>query len=157
MWVQHSGGLPGFSTNLCFPKERVGALALLNGIGEAEVLAMDLAGIGRTAVRESAPVIAPPAAMPESYRSLLGIYIGPQSGELIGWSGATRSSCSSRQTIPCGGRPALTATDDPDVFTVDPGFRPSGEPTTFARTNDGRVRSVFLGGETWTRLDPVSG
>ncbi len=54
-------------------------------------------------------------------------------------------------------RPTLTATEDPDVFTVDPGFRPSGEPATFARTDDGRVRSMFLGGETWTRLDPVSG
>jgi hypothetical protein len=52
-------------------------------------------------------------------------------------------------------RPSISPTDDPDVFTVDPGFRPSGEPATFARTEDGRVRTLFLGGETWSRLDPV--
>jgi D-alanyl-D-alanine carboxypeptidase len=157
VWGQHSGGLPGFSTNLCFdPKERVGSIALLNGIGDAEALAMDLAGIGRTAVREAAPKIAPPAAMPESYRSLLGIYIGPQSGELIRleWRDGKLMFVSPDDPV---WRPTLTATDDPDVFTVDPGFRPSGEPATFDRTDDGRVRSVFLGGETWGRLDPVSG
>ncbi len=157
VWVQHSGGLHGFTTDLCFdPKERVGAIALLNGIGDPEALAMDLAGIARTAVREAAPVIAPPAAMPESYRSLLGIYIGPQSGELIRleWRDAKLMFVSADDPV---WRPTLTATDDPDVFTVDPGFRPSGEPAAFARSDDGRVRSVFLGGETWSRLDPVSG
>jgi D-alanyl-D-alanine carboxypeptidase len=157
VWVQHSGGLPGFTTNLCFdPKERVGAIALLNGIGEAEALAMDLAGIARTAVREAAPVIAPPPAMPESYLSLLGIYISPQSGELIRleWRDGKLIFLSADDPV---WRPTLTATHDPDVFSVDPGFRPSGEPATFARTAGGRVRSVFLGGETWSRLDPVSG
>jgi CubicO group peptidase (beta-lactamase class C family) len=157
VWVQHSGGLPGFSTNLCFdPKERVGAIALFNGIGYAEKLTMDLAGIARTAVREAAPVIEPPAAMPEPYRSILGIYISPQSGELIRleWRDAKLMFVSADDPV---WRPTLTATDDPDVFTVDPGFRPSGEPAAFARTDDGRVRSVFLGGETWSRLDPVSG
>ena len=101
-------------------------------------------------------MIAPPAAMPESYRSLLGIYIGPDSGELIRleWRDAKLMFISADDPV---WRPTLTATDDPDVFTVDPGFRPSGEPATFARTDDGRVRSMFLGGETWTRLDPVSG
>jgi D-alanyl-D-alanine carboxypeptidase len=157
VWVQHSGGLPGFTTNLCFdPKERVGAIALLNGIGEAEALAMDLAGIARTAVREAAPVIAPPPAMPESYLSLLGIYISPQSGELIRleWRDGKLIFLSADDPV---WRPTLTATHDPDVFSVDPGFRPSGEPATFARTAGGRVRSVFLGGETWSRLDPVGG
>jgi hypothetical protein len=51
--VQHSGVLHGFTTNVCFdPKEKVGAIALLNGIGDAPALAMDLATIARAAVRE---------------------------------------------------------------------------------------------------------
>jgi D-alanyl-D-alanine carboxypeptidase len=157
VWVQHSGGLDGFTTDICFdPKERVGAIALFNGIGDAEALAMDLAGVARTAVREATPVIKPPATMPEPYRPLLGFYIAAQSGELIRleWRDAKLTFVSMDDPV---WRPTLTATDDPDVFTVDPGFRPSGEPATFARTDDGRVRSVFLGGETWARLDPVSG
>ena len=56
IWVQHSGGLPGFITNICFdPKERVGAIVLLNGGTDAAELSMDLAGLARDAVRSTAP------------------------------------------------------------------------------------------------------
>ena len=35
----HSGGLPGYTTNVCFdPREGVGAIALLNGIANAAEL-----------------------------------------------------------------------------------------------------------------------
>ena len=48
IWVQHSGGLHGFSSNVCFdPKERVGAIALLNGDGDAADLAMALGAVAR--------------------------------------------------------------------------------------------------------------
>ena len=34
IWVQHSGGLHGFNTNICFdPEHKVGAIVLLNGAG----------------------------------------------------------------------------------------------------------------------------
>jgi hypothetical protein len=35
--------------------------------------------------------------------------------------------------------------------------QPSDQPRSVHPQDDGRVRSVFLGGETWARLDPVSG
>jgi hypothetical protein len=156
IWVQHSGGLHGFITNACFdPKEKVGAIALLNGIEEAADLAMDLGGIARTAVREAAPAIEPPAPTPDAYRPLLGFYVSVESGDVIRleWRDATLVFLSDADPA---WRPTLASTDDPDVFVVEPGFRPSGEEATFARTADGRVRSMFMGGETWARLDPVA-
>ena len=35
-WVQHSGGLPGFTSNACFDRDsRVGAIVLVNGVADA--------------------------------------------------------------------------------------------------------------------------
>jgi CubicO group peptidase (beta-lactamase class C family) len=155
IWVQHSGGLPGFITNVCFDgKERVGAIALLNGIDDAEKLAMDLAEIARTAILEAAPPIEAPPKTPDAYRPLVGMYVSISGGELVRLEWRDGKLMFIMPDDPAW-RPTLSATDDPDVFTVDPGFRPSGEPATFTRTADGRVRAMFLGGETWSRLDPV--
>jgi D-alanyl-D-alanine carboxypeptidase len=154
-WVQHSGGLHGFITNVCFdPKQRVGAIALLNGVGEAADLAMDLGALARTAVLGAAPAIEPPATTPEAYRSLLGIYAAAEFGDLfrLEWRDAKLCLVDPREPAWC---PTLTPTDDPDVFTIDPGVRESGEQATFARTADGRVRSLFLAAGTLSRLDPV--
>ena len=52
IWVQHSGGLPGHCTNVCFdPKSGLGAIALVNGDGDASALAMGLAGVARDAAQ----------------------------------------------------------------------------------------------------------
>ena len=52
IWIQHSGALYGFTSNVCFdPKENVGAIVLLNGIGNAAQLAMDLGTVARKAAR----------------------------------------------------------------------------------------------------------
>lgn len=76
IWIQHAGGLNGFITNICFnPKERVGAIVLLNGIADAAVLSLELAAIARDAVREAAIAIEPAAPMPPAYRDLLGMYV----------------------------------------------------------------------------------
>jgi len=155
IWVQHSGGLPGFVTNVCFdPGERVGAIALLNGSEDAAELAMDLGGIARTAVRAAAPTIQAPADTPAAYGPLLGIYVSINGGDLIRLEWRDGKLIFITPDDPAW-KPVLSATEDPDIFTVDPGFRPSGEPATFKRTADGRVRALFLGGETWSRLDPV--
>jgi D-alanyl-D-alanine carboxypeptidase len=155
VWVQHAGGLPGFITNACFdPKERVGAIALLNGVEDADELAMDLAGIARSAVHDAAPAVDAPPAMPDAYRPLLGMYVSIHGGELIRLEWRDAKLIFIMPDDPAW-RPTLSPTDDPDAFMVDPGFRPSGEPATFARTKDGRVRALFLGGETWSRLDRV--
>ena len=52
-------------------------------------------------------------------------------------------------------RPTLRPTADPDTFIVAPGVRESGEPCTFGRRDDGRVRSVTIGSALMRRLDPV--
>jgi D-alanyl-D-alanine carboxypeptidase len=157
IWVQHSGGLHGFITNVCFdPKTKVGAIALLNGIGDAPALAMDLATIARDAVRAAAPPIEPPAPLPEAYRPLLGIYADRDSATVVRleWRDGKLVFVDPDQAT---WRPTIAPTDDPDVFLVEPGARESGEKVLFGRLPDGRVASVFLAAATLVRLDPVVG
>ncbi len=155
IWVQHSGGLHGFNSNVCFdPKEKVGAIALLNGIGDASSLAMDLATIARDAAREAAPAIEPPAPLPEGYRPLLGIYVDADHGAVVRleWRDAKLMFIDPDDTA---WRPTLARTDDPDVFLIEPGQRESGELAVFRRLADGRVASILLAASTLVRLDRV--
>ena len=155
-WVQHSGGLHGFDTNVCFePKERVGAIALVNGLGDASDLSMELGAMARTAVLNAAPAIEAPTAAPDAYRSLLGLYLSVDVGEVyrLEWRDARLGFVDPTQPT---WRPTLSPTDEPDVFIVDPGVREAGERAVFSRTPDGRVASVFMAADTWARLDPVT-
>jgi CubicO group peptidase (beta-lactamase class C family) len=156
IWVQHAGGIHGFKANVCFdPKERIGAIALLNGDGDASRLSMDLAMIARVAALTSVPKIDRATPMPEAYRALLGIYVDPESGWVIRveWRGGKLTGVN--PTDPTWG-PTLSSTEDPDVFAVDAGVRESGEPAVFHRLPDGRVASLFVGAQTLLRLDPVT-
>jgi hypothetical protein len=47
-------------------------------------------------------------------------------------------------------------TDDPYLFTVEAGYRQSGEPVIFHQLTDGRVDSVFLADATWRRLEHIT-
>lgn len=155
IWVQHSGGIHGFITSVCFdPKEKVGAIALLNGGGDASALAMDVGAIARDAVRAAPPTIEPSAPMREDFRSLLGIYLQQEFGTLIRleWRDGTLVFVDPTQET---WRPILAPTEDPNVFLVEPGVRESGELAVFRRLPDGRVASVFLAAGTFKRLDPV--
>ena len=156
IWVQHSGGLHGFTTNICFdPKEKVGAIALFNGVGEASELAMELGKIAREAIKEAAPKIEPPTLTPKSFRPLLGLYIQQEFGELlrVEWrEGKLMVVDDSNDKW----RPILTPTANPDEFLIEPGVRESGEFAVFRRLPDGRVASMFLASGTYARLDPVS-
>jgi hypothetical protein len=155
-WVQHSGGIHGFNTNVCFdPKERVGAIALLNGLSEAPDLSMELGGMARAAVRSAAPAIEAPPPTPDTYRSLLGLYLSIDAGEVFRLEWRDARLVFMDPTDPAW-RPALSPTAEPDVFTVDPGVRESGERAVFKRTPDGRVESLFMAADTYVRLDPVS-
>jgi len=155
IWVQHSGGLHGFITNVCFdPKEKVGAIVLLNGGGDAPPLAMDLGAIARDTVRAAPPTIEPPAPMPGDFRPLLGIYVQEEFGTLIRleWrDGKLMAIDPAEETW----RPVLASTEDPNIFLVEPGVRESGELAVFRRLPDGRVASVYLAAATFKRLDPV--
>ncbi len=154
--MQHSGGLHGFLTNVCFdPKERVGAIALVNGGGEEpDSLAMDLAGIARDAVRAAPAPIEPPAPLPEAWRDLLGLYTEPEAMMLLRleWRDGKLTFVDADSPT---WRPTLAPGSAADAFVVEPGVREAGEPCTFERTGGGQVRAVVLGPTRLRRLEPV--
>jgi CubicO group peptidase (beta-lactamase class C family) len=151
VWVQHGGSLLGFRSSVCFdPKERVGAVVLINGMGVPGAIAMTLGALARAAVLEAEPVIAPPPPMPLAYADLLGIYAQAEVfAELvrIEWrDGALALVDPDSPTI------ELRPTPDPDVFDVEPGNRASGEGARFERAEDGGVRRFWIGGGSYARL-----
>jgi len=156
-WVLHNGGLHGFRSNVCFdPRLEVGAIALINGVGDPETLALDLAGIAREAVVRAAPKIEPPPPIPAAYRPLVGIYFDKELGATLRMEWRDGNLVIIDPTVPQW-RPTLTPTEDPSIFLIEPGIRQSGENAVFNRLPDGRVASVFIAAGTWVRLDPVAG
>jgi CubicO group peptidase (beta-lactamase class C family) len=157
VWIQHSGGLPGYRSNACFdPGSRVGAVVLLNGGGDAAALAMDLAAIGRRAVLARPRRIEPPAPIPDDWRPLLGLYatpLGPDEADHVlrlEWRDGKLTFVDPAEPA---WRPVLEPAGEPDVFVVGPGHRQSGELVRFRRRPDGRVTSAFLAEFTLVRLD----
>ena len=155
IWVQHSGGLHGFTTNVCFdPKEHVGAIALVNGDTAPGELAMDLASLARDAILAVPEPITRPAPLPEAWRELLGLYADGdyyQTVRLEWRDGKLTFLDPGEETW----RPTLQPTTDPDRFVIERGVRESGELCSFERTADGRVRSVRLASTVFRRLDAV--
>jgi CubicO group peptidase (beta-lactamase class C family) len=155
VWIMHSGGYYGFITAACFePKEKVGAIALVNGIGNAPELAFQLGTIAREAVRDAAPAIEIPEPLPEAWRAFVGLYTAPHFGTVIRVEWLDGKLTVLDPDAPTW-KPTLAATDDPDVFTIEPGFRESGELARFERAADGRVTSLFLAVARLHRLEPV--
>ena len=156
VWIMHSGGYYGFITNACFePKEKVGAIALVNGIGNATELALQLGTIAREAVREAAPAIEVPEPLPEAWRPFVGLYTAPHFGTVMRLEWLDGKLTALDPDAPTW-KPTLAPTDDPDVFTIEPGFRESGELARFERGKDGRVISLFFAVARLQRLEPVS-
>jgi CubicO group peptidase (beta-lactamase class C family) len=155
VWIQHSGGLPGFISNACFRvQEKVGAIALLNGIAEATELSIALGELAREAAT-AAPVPAePPAQMPAAFADLLGLYADPAEALLVRceWRDGKLTFVEPNEAE---WRPTLAAGEDADRFTVEPGVRESGETVAFHRRADGRVSSVSIGPFSLSRFDPV--
>jgi CubicO group peptidase (beta-lactamase class C family) len=155
VWIMHSGGHYGFITNACFdPKEKVGAIALLNGIGDATGLAMDLGKIARDAVQAAAPTIEPPEPLPKKWRDLVGLYVMQHFGSIVRleWRDGKLTFLDPTDAT---WTPTIAPTNDPDVFMFEPGFRESGELVRFQRGKDGRVVSVVAAVSTLERLEPV--
>jgi D-alanyl-D-alanine carboxypeptidase len=154
-WVQHSGGLPGFTSNACFDRgSRVGAIVLLNGVADASGLAMSLAAAGRDLVKAAAPELRLPAAMPADMAALLGFYAPPDMSFLIKveWRDGKLTLVDTSEP---GEKIPLDRAAEPGAFVAAAGYRPSGEPVEFGRRPDGTVESLFFGGGLLVRLDPV--
>jgi CubicO group peptidase (beta-lactamase class C family) len=155
IWIMHSGGHYGFITNACFdPNEKVGAIVLLNGFGNATLLAIELGKIAREAVKAAAPKIEPPAPLPKEWRDLVGLYVMQHFGSVISIEWRDGKLTFLDPTDPTW-TPTIAPTDDPDVFVVEPGFRESGELVRFRRGSDGRVVSVVAAVSTMERLEPA--
>jgi len=155
IWVQHSGALHGFRSNVCFdPKHSVGAIVLINGLADASTLSMDLGEIAREAAVAMPPPLKAPTQTPPQLQPLLGIYFDPELGltRRVEWRDGKLTIVDPELAE---WRPTLAPTADPDVFLVERGVRESGERVTFSRLPDGRVTSIFIAAGTWMRLEPV--
>jgi CubicO group peptidase (beta-lactamase class C family) len=155
-WVQHSGGLPGFASDACFDRaSRVGAIVLVNGVGDAPGLAMALGAQARELAQAAPPQLAVPPPTPADLRPLLGLY-APASMSFtirVEWRDG-------RLAVVEGDGPGnvvpLEPGREPGAFVVAPGFRMSGEPLVFRRRLDGTVTSMQTASGTLVRLDPVT-
>jgi len=145
-WIGHSGGIPGFTSTICFdPAAQVGAVVLANGTCGSMPLGMELA----TAARDLTPDLppppgTPPAPAPERYRPLLGVYARASLG---GWL-LRLEWRDGKLTFTAGEAPGwqvdLTPTPDPDRFAVADGSTAPVGSVTFRRSAGGRVVSVFF-------------
>jgi CubicO group peptidase (beta-lactamase class C family) len=157
-WIGHSGGLPGFTTAICFdPGTQVGAVVLLNGTCGGLELGIELAAAARRRVLARPPVIAPPEPVPARYRPLLGIYARPGLGGWVlrlEWRDGELAFTSPEAP---GWRAVVRPDGDPDLFVIEAGPVLPAEQVLFRRTPGGRVASVLLAETTWLRLDPVTG
>lgn len=151
-WIGHSGGIPGFTTSVCFdPRQQVGAILLHNGPTFTHEIARELAVIaGRLA--GPAPSQAP-APAPAHYRPLLGLYSrAGLGGGVLSLEWRAGELAFHIPEIPSW-QLTLEATGNPDVFIAGPGTDLSGENVIFRRDTDGRVTSVLAVHGTYRRLD----
>jgi hypothetical protein len=155
-WITHSGGVPGYTSTVCFdPETQAGAIVLLNGTTSSVAVAMDLAATARRLAGSGPPPVQAPSPAPREYLPLLGIYARPGLG---GW--LLRLEWRDGKLTATFGEPvswqlALAPTSDPDTFTVEPGADLTGERVRFRRLAGGRVGSVVLMETTWERLEPA--
>ncbi len=154
-WVQHSGGLPGFTSNACFDRSsRVGAVVLVNGVADASALAMSLAAAGRGLVAAAAPQFRTPAPTPADLTPLLGVYAPADLSFLVRleWRDGELTLIDTSEPSE---KAVLNRADEPGSFVVAPGVRQSGETVEFRRLADGTVASLGFGGGSLMRLGPV--
>jgi CubicO group peptidase (beta-lactamase class C family) len=154
-WIGHSGGIPGFTSTICFdPVAQVGAVVLANGTCGGVDLGLELAAAARDLTRDRPAAGAPPLPVPESYRALLGVYARANLGGWLLRLEWRDSELTFTTAEAPGWQVVLTPTADPDRFGIADGSSAPGGSVTFRRSPDGRVASVFFLDFTWVRLDP---
>lgn len=143
-YVGHAGGLHGFITRFALaPDDGVGAIALLNGMGDATKLAFDLLEHAVESQRaRPLPQPEPPTPVPDAYAPLLGRFHWEEFAEvcIVEWRDGSLTLVD-----PDGEMLRLEATADPLVF-IARGGRPSGDEVRFVLGDDGRARLLSLAG-----------
>ncbi len=159
-WITHAGGLPGFTSTVCFdPVSQTGAVVLVNGTTNSTSLAFELAasaasGAAPGTASRTAAAITAPDPLPAGFRPLLGIYARPDLG---GWLFKVEwRDGKLTVTVPesPGFQLTLIPTGAPEVFTLGPGSNFAGEQVRFQRGSDGEISSVLLVETTFVRLSP---
>ena len=144
-YVGHAGGLHGFITRFALsPRDGVGAIALLNGMGDANALAFDLLDHAVAAQRaRPLPQPDPPAPLPAAYAALLGRYHWEEFAEVfvVEWRDGALMLVDAQE----GEAFRLDPTGDPLRFVVR-GGRPAGEAVRFLIGDDGRGRLLNVAG-----------
>ena len=151
--IGHSGSLWGFQTNVSFSRSgKVGAVVLLNGIGNAaklsrQLLELLLPALAEEEDRAEVEMFQP---VPDAYRELLGAYrdVDYADDTLVEWRDGRLVIAS---TDPADPTHELQATDDPLVFTMV-GGRPGGEALVFGRGPDGTIDRCNAAGYPLVRV-----
>jgi hypothetical protein len=157
VWTGHAGGVPGFTSAICFnPAAQVGAIVLVNGTSASAARAMDIAALARKLAPHRPTTSPVPVPAPENYQPLLGIYARPSLGGWLIRLEWTRGRLAVTTAEAPDWQIVLTPTPDPDLFTIEHGGNMSGENVAFRRHTDGRVASVHFADTTWVRLDRVT-
>lgn len=155
VWITHSGGVPGFTSSVCFdPSTRIGAIVLLNGTTGSAALAMSIAARARALAASHPPVIQPAAGTPREYLPLLGVYARPGFGGWLiklEWRDRKLTFTTSESAA---WQVTLSPTSNPEVFYIASGGL-AGEYVRFQHLPCGQVRSVHMMDTTWQRLEPA--
>jgi D-alanyl-D-alanine carboxypeptidase len=158
----HGGSVPGFRSQILFDASlKVGIVALIDGVGMADVVAgklMDTLAEGVTAA-ESARPAGPFPPTPPAFQRYLGMYRMRNVGDVgfrIEYRRGQLHLKESASMFPGAPPITLEPTAEPTVFMVR-GGRYSGEPLTFSFTDDGRVAGFTTSGFSFLRLADVLG
>ena len=152
--VGHSGSLWGYQSNISFSRTgKVGAVVLINGIGNAAKLSRQLLEILLPDLREAADRADVEAFVPapEAYRELFGVYRDEEFGDdsLVEWRSGRLVVTSAE---PDAVEHELLPGPDPLTFTMT-GGRPGGEALVFGRGPDGRIDRCNAAGYPLIRVD----
>ncbi|MGE3914025.1 MAG: serine hydrolase domain-containing protein, partial [Chloroflexota bacterium] len=158
----HGGSVPGFRSQILFDAAlQVGIIVLIDGVGQADVIAGALMDTvtAKVAAAETTRPAAPLPPTPPEYRRFLGMYRMRHVGDVgfrIEYRGGKLLLKEGASMFPGAPPITLEPTGEPTVFMVR-GGRYSGEPLTFSTTDNGSVVGFRASGFAFFRLTDPDG